>query len=193
MLAHEQVIEIPGLTGWPVGSYLKITNILLSFKAAIGTMIVFLVMLLVPIVAACFRLPAESVMVGSCSAAISAACHTLQPSSQTKGASITPREEPVPDWDLPGTESYHLGRLGYETLPDVDTADDDEAADWRTRMAEEELKWGVVTGKGLPATHYYESPDDLLMIEHLAFGTTGNAVQRVRDGAFYAGIAGCED
>ncbi|KAF6829035.1 hypothetical protein CPLU01_08154 [Colletotrichum plurivorum] len=189
----KSVIEIPGLTDWSIGSYLKITNILLSFKAAVGTMIVFFVMLLVPIVAACFRLPSESVLVGSCSAAISAACHALQPSSQAKGTPLTPREEPVADWNLPGSKSYQLGRLGYETLPDVDAADDNEAADWRTQMAEEELKWGVVTGKGLPATHYDESADDLLMVEHLAFGSTGNAVQRVREGAFYAGVAGCED
>ncbi|KAF6818735.1 hypothetical protein CSOJ01_01688 [Colletotrichum sojae] len=188
-----ELAKLSGVSRRPGTSYMKYTDILLSFKAAIGTMIVFFVMLVVPIVIAYFRLPSGSVLVGSCSAAISAACHALQPSSQPKGTLVTPREEPVPDWNLPGTESYHLERLGYETLPDVDAADLEEMVEWRTQMAEEELKWGVVTGKGLPATHYEESADDLLMVEHLAFGTTGNAVQRVRDGAFYAGVAGCED
>lgn len=192
MLAHEQ-LKLSEPAHRLEGSYMKSTSILLSFKAAIATMIVFIVMLLIPIVAACFRLPEDSVLVGSCSAAISAACHALQPSSQTKGASITPRAEPGPDWNLPGVESYHLGRLGYETLPDADAADGEEMVDWRTRMAEGELKWGVVTGKALPATRYDESADDLLMVEHLSFGTAENAVRRVRDGAFYAGIAEYED
>ncbi|TEA12883.1 hypothetical protein C8034_v005491 [Colletotrichum sidae] len=63
-------------------SYGQVTmyiNILLSFKAAIATMAVFFGMLLVPIILSRCNLSGEVVLAGSCSAAISAACHVLQP------------------------------------------------------------------------------------------------------------------
>ncbi|KAF4872037.1 hypothetical protein CGCSCA1_v008817 [Colletotrichum siamense] len=165
-------------------SYGQVTmyiNILLSFKAAIATMVVLFAMLLVPIIASRFRLSGETVMVGSCSAAVSAACHVLRPNREL---STVTTPEPLSSWGLSESDSIPLNQVGQKS-GHVHVSECD-GGDWRDELAESRLMWGAVSGKGLPATEYSDSTDDTLL--HLAFGTAENDVKGVAVGATYAGV-----
>lgn len=156
-------------------------NILLSFKAAIMTMVVLFAMLLVPVITSRFRLSGQTVMVGSCSAAISAACHVLQPNREL---STVTTPEPLSSWGLSDSDSLPLNPIEQKG-GHVHVSEYDEG-DWRDDLAESRLMWGAVSGKGLPTTEYSDSTDGTLL--HLAFGTAESDVKGVTVGATYAGV-----
>ncbi|KAI8257729.1 hypothetical protein K4K58_003758 [Colletotrichum sp. SAR11_239] len=62
-----------------VEPYHPYVNVFVSLKAALGTIITLFFILVTPIFMALIPLPGESVLVGSCSAAISAGCHVIEP------------------------------------------------------------------------------------------------------------------
>lgn len=120
-------------------------------------------------------------MVGSCSAAVSAACHVLRPNREL---STVTTPEPLSSWGLSDSDSISLNQVGQKS-GHVHVSECD-GGDWRDDLAESRLMWGAVSGKGLPATEYSDSTDDALL--HLAFGTAENDVKGVTVGATYAGV-----
>nr|XP_036587658.1 uncharacterized protein CTRU02_02574 [Colletotrichum truncatum]KAF6798600.1 hypothetical protein CTRU02_02574 [Colletotrichum truncatum] len=114
-------------------------NILLSFRAALGTVIAFFIMMVTPLILACFRLPGEAVMVGSCSAAISAACHVLRPCSPLKEETEPAGADFISRWD---SSSTLLEREASVLISATDAEGGDGGNGWRGKMAEGKLRWG---------------------------------------------------
>jgi hypothetical protein len=118
-------------------------------------------------------LPGDMVIMGTCSAVISAACHCVPDAG--------------PDSARAGGRQFHGYYCFCQDCGEPGTAREESGSGQQENMLETMsigmLKWGVVSS--LPMRQLRFSP---MQLAHLAFGSPEQDVQRPEDGEVYAGI-----
>jgi hypothetical protein len=145
------------------------TGLRFSTKAILVTFIISLCLSMVPLVLSRFSLPGHSVLATNNSAVISAACHSTPAESSSLTVEMSESDMSKQNL-LPQQSPYDMeGDQLFEVI--------DRAEHLLTKMATQEVKWGVVfTGSGT-----VEDPG------HLSFGSMDHNVKPPVEGMYYAG------
>ncbi|KAI8220175.1 hypothetical protein K4K54_008803 [Colletotrichum sp. SAR 10_86] len=164
-----------------VETYHPYVNVFVSLKAALGTIITLFFILVTPIFMALIPLPGESVLVGSCSAAISAGCHVIEPEHLQQRTPGEKRPELVrlePDTSMAKEDEkvkVSSVETDYESRPEYD---------WRAELAEGRIRWGVLR-EARSATDREGNLEGLAQV--LSFGSEETYLGSPREDEFYGG------
>lgn len=164
-----------------VGPYHPYVNVFVSLKAALGTIITLFFILVTPIFMALIPLPGESVLVGSCSAAISAGCHVIEPEHLQRR---TPGEKQP---ELVHLESDKSMAKEDEKVKVSSVETDYESRheyDWRAELAEGRIRWGVLR-EARSATDREGNLEGLAQV--LSFGSEETYLGSPKEDDFYGG------
>ncbi|KAI8302972.1 hypothetical protein K4K59_000289 [Colletotrichum sp. SAR11_240] len=164
-----------------VGPYHPYVNVFVSLKAALGSLITLFFILVTPIFMALIPLPGESVLVGSCSAAISAGCHVIEPEHLQRRTPGEKRPELVrlePDTSMAKEDEkvkVSSVETDYESRPEYD---------WRAELAEGRIRWGVLR-EARSATDREGNLEGLAQV--LSFGSEETYLGSPKEDEFYGG------
>ncbi|KAK2774389.1 hypothetical protein CKAH01_03622 [Colletotrichum kahawae] len=165
-----------------VEPYHPYVNVFVSLKAALGTIIMLFVILVAPIFVALIPLPGESVLVGSCSAAISAGCHVIEPGHLQRG---TPGDKSGPQLVRLESDASVAEEDGKVMVSSVETDYKSmPECDWRAELAEGRLRWGVFR-EARSATDRVGNLEGLAQV--LSFGSEETYLGSPREDEFYGG------
>lgn len=178
-----------GLVSGSSGPFNSKATVGFSTKSLLAIMIVAVTLIFVPPPLAMLRLPANSIVVGSNSLAIAAACHVSPLTGKNlPSTSGQPSEAEIPDSD-DGIELRHLmapspglgDQHGNRTL--VPCKDDEERRAALRKISQSKVRWGVVRMPTEWADDFNtrENP-----VEHISFGVSEDEVEDPVEGHWYA-------
>lgn len=169
----------------PFGSVMAVGY---SMKSLFTMMMLSIFLALIPPLLGCIALPLNTVVVGSSSLAIAAACqvsplvgqHQVQPRKAYHECMVDPHNGEIQLQDIMESSSRLLAR---DEQPLEPRNDDEEQTATLLRVSQSKIRWGVVD---MPPSWEEQYNRQDIIVEHISFGLPEDDVQQPIAGHWYA-------